>query len=126
MARRKGLKKWDRITEEGWLMLMGDTSVMSRLMMDIFDRLYDSTDHMDNGKSIAAALHMEYRALNSAVGWAGGKIRDMAEKGTPSPVSGRKEGPKAEKISAPCAGKPGEGRRTATGILSHGTLGVCV
>lgn len=35
MARRKGLKKWDRITEEGWLMLMGDTSVMSRLMMDI-------------------------------------------------------------------------------------------
>ena len=36
---------------------------------------------MDNGKSIAAALHMEYRALNSAVGWAGGKIRDMAEKG---------------------------------------------
>lgn len=46
-----------------------------------FDRLYDSTDHMDNGKSIAAALHMEYRALNSAVGWAGGKIRDMAEKG---------------------------------------------
>ena len=25
-------------------MLMGDTSVMSRLMMDIFDRLYDSTD----------------------------------------------------------------------------------
>ena len=81
MARRKGLKKWDRITEEGWLMLMGDTSVMSRLMMDIFDRLYDSTDHMDNGKSIAAALHMEYRALNSAVGWAGGKIRDMAEKG---------------------------------------------
>lgn len=35
MARRKGLKKWDRITEEGWLLLMGDTSVMSRLMMDI-------------------------------------------------------------------------------------------
>lgn len=33
MARRKGLKKWDRITEEGWLMLMGDTSVMSRLMI---------------------------------------------------------------------------------------------
>ena len=59
MARRKCLKKWDRITEEGWLLLMGDPSVMSRLMMHIFDRLYDSTDHMDNGKSIAAALHME-------------------------------------------------------------------
>lgn len=81
MARRRGLKKWDRVTVEGWLRLMGDTSVMSHLMMEIFGRLYDSTDHMDNGKSIASALHMEYRALNSAVGWAGTKIREMVEKG---------------------------------------------
>ena len=93
MARRKGLKKWDRITVEGWLKLMGDTSVMSRLMMDIFARLYDSTDHMDNGKSIASALHMEYRALNSAVGWAGGKIRIMVEKGL-IPVYPEEEGKK--------------------------------
>lgn len=93
MARRKGLKKWDRITVEGWLKLMGDTSIMSRLMMDIFARLYDSTDHMDNGKSIASALHMEYRALNSAVGWAGGKIRGMVEKGL-IPVYPEEEGKK--------------------------------
>lgn len=35
MARRRGLKKWDRVTVEGWLRLMGDTSVMSHLMMEI-------------------------------------------------------------------------------------------
>lgn len=81
MARRKGLKRWDMITTEGWLMLMGDTSVMSHLMMEIFERLYDSADYMDNGKNIAGALHMEYRALNAGVGWAGGKIKDLVEKG---------------------------------------------
>ena len=81
MARRKGLKRWDRITREGWLSLMGNPQIMTRLMMDIFGRLYDSKDHMDNGKNIANALHMEYRALNSGVGWAGGKIRELVEKG---------------------------------------------
>lgn len=81
MARRKGLKRWDVITTDGWLKLMGDTSVMSHLMMEIFERLYDSADHMDNGKNIASALHMEYRALNAGVGWAGGKIKDLMEKG---------------------------------------------
>ncbi|WP_416176880.1 type II restriction endonuclease [Dialister sp.] len=81
MARRKGLKQWDAITREGWLLLMGNPAVMTRLMMEIFDRLYHSVDHMDNGKNIAAALHMEYRALNSAVGWAGGKIRELVEQG---------------------------------------------
>ena len=81
MARRKGIKQWDEITTEGWLALMGDTSVMSRLMMQIFSRLYHSADYMDNAKNIAEALHMEYRALNAGVGWAGNKIREMYEKG---------------------------------------------
>lgn len=81
MARRKGLKQWDVITREGWLRLMGNPAVMTHLMMEIFDRLYHAADHMDNGKNIAAALHMEYRALNSAVGWAGGKIRELVEQG---------------------------------------------
>lgn len=81
MSRRRGLKKWDEITTEGWLSLMGDTSVMSQLMMQIFSRLYHSADYMDNAKNIAEALHMEYRALNAGVGWAGNKIREMYEKG---------------------------------------------
>lgn len=81
MARRRGLKQWDEITAEGWLLLMGEPSVMSRLMMQIFSRLYHSADYMDNAKNIAEALHMEYRALNAGVGWAGNKIREMYEKG---------------------------------------------
>lgn len=81
MSRRKGLKQWDVITREGWLSLMGNPSVMTHLMMDIFDRLYDSRDHMDNAKNIAGALHMEYRALNAGVGWAGNKIREMMDGG---------------------------------------------
>ncbi len=81
MARRKGLKRWDEITVEGWLALLGDKTVMSRLMMQIFSRLYHSADYMDNAKNIAADLHMEYRALNAGVGWAGMKIRGMYEKG---------------------------------------------
>lgn len=81
MSRRKGLKQWDVITREGWLSLMGNPAVMSHLMMDIFDRLYDSRDHMDNAKNIAGTLHMEYRALNAGVGWAGSKIREMMEDG---------------------------------------------
>ncbi len=81
MSRRKGLKRWDEITTEGWLALMADKTVMSSLVMQIFWRLYHSEDYMDNGKSIAAALHMEYRALNAGVGWAGSKIRGMYEKG---------------------------------------------
>lgn len=101
MARRKGLKKWDKVTVEGWLRLMGDTSVMSRLMMEIFARLYDSADHMDNGKNIAAALHMEYRALNSAVGWAGGKIRDMVEKGMLPTYPDRKRKNRSKTLKEP-------------------------
>lgn len=81
MARRRGLKLWDEITVEGWLSLMGEPSVMSQLMMQIFSRLYHSEDYMDNAKNIAEALHMEYRALNAGVGWAGNKIREMYEKG---------------------------------------------
>ncbi len=81
MARRKGFKIWDEITTEGWLSLMGNMTVMSQLMMQIFSRLYHSADYMDNAKNIADALHMEYRALNAAVGWAGLKIQDMYEKG---------------------------------------------
>lgn len=81
MARRKGLKQWDEITTEGWLSLLGDTTVMSQLMMQIFSRLYRSEDYMDNAKNIADGLHMEYRALNAGVGWAGNKIREMYEKG---------------------------------------------
>ncbi len=81
VARRKGLKRWDEITVDGWLSLLADKTVMSRLMMQIFSRLYHSTDYMDNAKNIAADLHMEYRALNAGVGWAGNKIRDMYEKG---------------------------------------------
>ncbi len=81
MARRKGLKRWDEITVDGWLALLADKTVMSRLMMQIFSRLYHSTDYMDNAKNIAADLQMEYRALNAGVGWAGNKIRDMYEKG---------------------------------------------
>ena len=81
MARRRGLKQWDEITVEGWLSLMGEPSVMSQLMMQIFSRLYHSEDFMDNAKNIADALHMEYRALNAGVGWAGNKIREMYEKG---------------------------------------------
>lgn len=82
MARRKGLKRWDEITTEGWLSLMADKAVMSALMMQIFSRLYHSENYMDNAKNIAKALHMEYRALNSAVGWAGNKIREMYEAGS--------------------------------------------
>ena len=46
MARRKGLKRWDEITTEGWLSLMADKTVMSALMMQIFSRLYHSEDYM--------------------------------------------------------------------------------
>jgi hypothetical protein len=81
MARRKGLKRWDEITTEGWLSLMADKTVMSALMMQIFSRLYHSEDYMDNAKNIAKALHLEYRALNAGVGWAGNKIREMYESG---------------------------------------------
>ena len=81
MARRKGLKRWDEITADGWLSLMADKAVMTRLVMQIFSRLYYSMDYMDNAKNIAADLHMEYRALNAGVGWAGNKIRDMYEQG---------------------------------------------
>ena len=82
MARRKGLKRWDEITTEGWLSLMADKTVMSALMMQIFSRLYHSEDYMDNAKNIAKALHLEYRALNAGVGWAGNKIREMYESGS--------------------------------------------
>lgn len=82
MARRKGLKRWDEITTEGWLSLMADNTVMSALMMQIFSRLYHSEDYMDNAKNIAKALHLEYRALNAGVGWAGNKIREMYESGS--------------------------------------------
>ena len=82
MARRKGLKRWDEITTEGWLSLMADKTVMSALMMQIFSRLYHSEDYMDNAKNIAKALHLEYRTLNAGVGWAGNKIREMYESGS--------------------------------------------
>ena len=60
---------------------MADKTVMSALMMQIFSRLYHSEDYMDNAKNIAKALHLEYRALNAGVGWAGNKIREMYESG---------------------------------------------
>lgn len=81
MARRKGLKQWDEITVDGWMELIGNTTVMSKLMIQIFSRLYHSPDYMDNAKNIADALHMEYRALNAGVGWAGNKIKEMYEAG---------------------------------------------
>lgn len=81
MARRKGLKIWNRITREGWLSLLGNPGVMTGLMMAIFERLYHAEEYTDNAKNIANALHMEYRALNAGVGWAGNKIRKMAEAG---------------------------------------------
>ena len=93
MSRKKGLKRWDVITRDGWLQIMADSSIMTHLMMDIFDRLYDSENYMDNGKSIAGALHMEYRALNAGVGWAGNKIRELIESGSVSvyPASGKED-----------------------------------
>lgn len=78
MARRRGPKHWDGITREGWLSLFGNSGIITDLMMDIFAMLYDAPDHTSNGKAIADKLHMEYRALNAAVGWAGNKIKDAA------------------------------------------------
>lgn len=98
MARRKGLKRWDEITEDGWLALMGDTSLMTHLMMQIFFRLYQSTDYMGNAKNLAETLHMEYRALNSAVGQAGNKIKKLYEEGKISCYPKKKR--RAKKIKA--------------------------
>jgi hypothetical protein len=77
MARRKGRKSWEGISREGWLSLYGNTDIMTDLMMDISDCLYHSRNCTDNAKHIAEKLHMEYRALNAAVGWAGNKIHDL-------------------------------------------------
>lgn len=81
MARRKGLKQWDKISTEGWMTLLGDNAVMSQLMMRIFSKLYYTPDYTDNAKNIAEALYMEYRALNAGVGWAGNKIKSLYEEG---------------------------------------------
>ena len=47
MARRKGLKRWDEITTEGWLSLMANKTVMSALLLQLISRLYHSEDYMD-------------------------------------------------------------------------------
>lgn len=36
MARRKGRKEWNIITEKGWMSILGNTEVISDLMMQIF------------------------------------------------------------------------------------------
>lgn len=77
MARRKGIKIWDEITPRGWLALMGDTGIMTDLMVKIFISLYHSPHHTNNAKTLAQALHMEYRALNAAAGWAGTKVKEL-------------------------------------------------
>lgn len=108
MARRKGLKIWNRITREGWLSLLGDPTVMTGLMMAIFDRLYHAEEYTDNAKNIADALHMEYRALNAGVGWAGNKIRKMAEGGLLPVYPEKDETPAEEMLSAEGADVPAE------------------
>lgn len=79
MARRKGFKAWHGITTEGWLSLLGNTHVMTDLMMSIFRRLYMSQDYMGNAQNIARFLGLDYRSLNAGVGWAGNKIKQLAE-----------------------------------------------
>lgn len=79
MARRKGRKEWNIITEKGWMSILGNTEVISDLMMQIFFSLYRSPNYTDNAKQIAHKLHTEYRALNAAVGWAGNKIKNLCK-----------------------------------------------
>lgn len=85
MARKKEATRWDLFSRREWLALFGDRTVMTDLMMAIFAGLYRSYDHSGRAKGIASALHTEYRALNAAVGWAGGKLREQKGK-----VKGRK------------------------------------
>ncbi len=78
MARRKGGKFWDGLSRREWLALFGDPEIMTDLMMDIFRVLYRRGGE-DRAKNLAAALSMDYRGLNSAVGQAGIKIRTWYE-----------------------------------------------
>lgn len=80
MARRKGRKEWNIITEKGWMSILGNSDIISDLMMKIFISLYHSENYTDNAKQIAQHLQTEYRALNAAVGWAGNKIKDLCSK----------------------------------------------
>lgn len=75
MARRKGGKFWDGVSRTEWLALFGNPEIMTDLMMEIFRVLYESGHGGDRAKNLAAALDMDYRGLNSAVGQAGMKIR---------------------------------------------------
>lgn len=78
MARRKGGKFWDGISRREWLFLFSAPEIMSELMLDIFGVLARSHEG-DRAKNIARALGLDYRALNSAVGQAGLKIRARYE-----------------------------------------------
>ncbi len=79
MARRKGKKVWDGITRKEWLSLFADPDVMSDVVIRIVAALYRAPRHTGRAKHIAAAMDMEYRALNAAVGWAGMKLRARLE-----------------------------------------------
>lgn len=70
---------WEGISRAGWLELYSTPEVMTDLMMAIFCCLYHASHHMDYAGHVAELLQVEYRALNAAVGWAGGKIRDLCE-----------------------------------------------
>ncbi len=87
MARRKGRKVWDGISREEWLALFADPEVMTDLVMRIFRALYHAPRHEDSAKHIAAAMEIEYRALNAAVGWAGTKIRARWDAAHPAPAA---------------------------------------
>lgn len=77
MARRKGEKIWNEVSRAEWLALFADPEIMTDLVMRMFDALYHAEGHEDRAKHIAELLGMEYRALNSAAGWAGMKIRAL-------------------------------------------------
>lgn len=77
VARRKGRKVWNELSEKEWFQIFGNTNVISDLMMQIFICLYHSPDYTDNAKALAGKLQTEYRALNAAVGWAGNKVKDL-------------------------------------------------
>lgn len=121
MARRKGLKQWDKISTEGWMTLLGDNAVMSQLMMRIFSKLYYTPDYTDNAKNIAEALYMEYRALNAGVGWAGNKIKSLYEEGK---LAKNSEADGAEETGSEDAA--GEGALKQMPHLRKEPLGVCL